>query len=50
MEYGMNRTALVLAAVSLTLLLDACVCRPIRVGMSDYKTPANIEELRASLP
>jgi hypothetical protein len=44
------RTALVLAAISLTLLLDACVCRPVRVDMAHYTPPASVAELKASLP
>jgi hypothetical protein len=44
------RSALALGAISLTLLLDACVCRPVRVGMTEYSTPATIAELKASLP
>jgi hypothetical protein len=44
------RTALILAALSLTFLLDACVCRPARVGMAYYTTPASVAELEASLP
>jgi hypothetical protein len=43
------KNAIVLAAISLTLLLDACVCRPVRVGMSDAGTPSTIAELKASL-
>jgi len=45
-----NRTALMLSAFSLILLLDACVCRPLRVDMVDYKTPTTVAELKASLP
>jgi hypothetical protein len=41
---------MVLAAISLTLLLDACVCRPVHVSGGTYTTPSTIEELRASLP
>jgi len=44
------RTALALAAIALTLLLDACVCRPVRVGMTDYRAPSTVAELKASLP
>jgi hypothetical protein len=43
------RTALVVAAISLTLLLDACVCRPARVGLLDDHAPATLAEFRASL-
>jgi hypothetical protein len=44
------RSALALAAVSLVLLLEACVCRPVRIGMTDYSTPSTLAELKASLP
>jgi hypothetical protein len=44
------RSAMVLGAISLTLLLDACVCRPVRVGMDDYKTPTTVAEMKATLP
>jgi hypothetical protein len=43
------RTALVVAAISLTLLLDACVCRPVRVGLLDDHAPSTLAEFRASL-
>lgn len=45
-----HRTALALAAISLTLLLDACVCRPARIDMVGYTPPANVAELKATLP
>jgi hypothetical protein len=41
---------MVLGAISLTLLLDACVCRPVRVGMDDYTTPTTVAEMKATLP
>jgi hypothetical protein len=44
------RTALALAAISLTLLLDACVCRPARIDMVGYTPPASVAELKATLP
>ncbi|MDB5406147.1 MAG: hypothetical protein JWL84_1059 [Rhodospirillales bacterium] len=44
------RNVMVLSAISLMLLLDACVCRPVRVGQAEYSTPATIAELKASLP
>ena len=44
------RTALALAAISLTLLLDACVCRPARIDMARYTPPASVAELEATLP
>jgi hypothetical protein len=44
------RRALALGVISLTLLLGACVCRPVRVGQAEYTTPTTIADLRASLP
>jgi hypothetical protein len=44
------RKALALGVISLTLLLGACVCRPVRVGQAEYTTPTTIADLRASLP
>jgi hypothetical protein len=44
------RSVMVLGAISLMLLLDACVCRPVRVGQAEYSTPATTAELKASLP
>jgi hypothetical protein len=44
------RSVMVFGAISLMLLLDACVCRPLRVGQAEYSTPETVAELKASLP
>jgi hypothetical protein len=50
MNKSASRTALSLVAISLTVLLAACVCRPIRIDMDKYSTPSTIAELKATLP
>ncbi len=42
-----SRTTLVLAALSLMLLVDGCVCRPVHLSGS---APSTTKDLEASLP
>ena len=44
------KSALILGAISVTLLLAACVCRPVRVGSETYTTPTTVAEMKATLP
>jgi hypothetical protein len=43
------RIAAALAAISLALVLDACACRPLRVGVAADTPPTTVAELRAAL-
>jgi hypothetical protein len=46
---AVKRAALAAAAVSLMLVLDACACRPLRVGMAEQTPPATVAQMEASL-
>jgi hypothetical protein len=46
---AVKRAASAAAAVSLMLALDACACRPLRVGTAEYTPPSTVAEVEASL-
>ena len=46
---AVKRGASALAALALMLVLDACACRPLRVGMAEHTPPATIGQMEASL-